>query len=235
MVVPLEFGGSSNHDLISFSFLFSILHLTPLQQFHGSTWGGRRGSIFCLFPFMLPNCIKFFVPFGGPPLLELFFFFPNFPFHPVGTISCFHWGFIYDSFFGFHSPPNCNNFMLPFGGSMDAFYFPNLPIWPNCNNFMDPLGVLRWWLFSFFFFHSSFHPLPTISMGICGRKRTKVDNRSDRVILWWDLDTSCNAHSTDMQSWRPDYCFRIYSCYDYLPILTVTSTVHLQEIMQLWF
>jgi hypothetical protein len=37
MVVPLEFGGSSNHDLISFSFLISILHLTSLQQFHGST------------------------------------------------------------------------------------------------------------------------------------------------------------------------------------------------------
>jgi hypothetical protein len=39
-------------------------------------------------------------------------------------------------------------------------------------------------IFIFFpFFHSPFHPLATISMGICGRKRTKVDNRSDQVIL----------------------------------------------------
>ncbi len=197
-------------------------------------WGGGGFVYWCLFPFMSPNCIKFMVPFGGPPLLELFYFSPNFPFHPVGTISCIHWGFIYDTFFWFHSPPNCNNFTVPFGvhGCLLFSHSPHLAQLQQVHG-----SVRRPPLMIFFFLSCSilhFTNLQQFRWAFVEGKEQKVDNRSDQVILWWDSDTSCNAHSTDMQSWRPDSCFRIYSCYDYLPILTVTSTVHLQEIMQLW-
>jgi hypothetical protein len=99
--------------------------------------------------------------------------------HPIATTSRFHLG------------------------SKDAFYFPILPIWPNCNNFMDPLGISPLMNYFFPLFPFSISPTCNDFNGHLWKEKNKSwYNRSDQVILWWDLDTSCNAHRTDMQSWR---------------------------------
>lgn len=239
MVVPLEFRGSSNHDLISFSFLFSILHITnPIATISWFYFVGVGGVYWCFFPFMSPNCINFMVPFRGP-LLELLLFskfsisssWNNFML-PLGVHL---WLF----FLGFILHPICNNSTVPFGVHGWCHLFSLFPIWPNCNNFMDPLGVLRWWFFFLFPFSIlHFTHLQQFQWAFVEGKEQK--SITDQIRLFYDEIWTPLAMRTVLTCSHEDqttvFAFT-YSCYDCycLPILTVTSTVHLQEIMQLWF
>jgi hypothetical protein len=136
--------------------LFSF-HVTQLHQFYGSIQGSSVGIIIIFQIFHFIQLEQFHASIGGS--------FMTF-------------------FFGFHSPPNLQQFHSPIWGPwMMPFIFP----FPHLAQLQQFHGSVRrpplMIFFPFSFFHSPFHPLATISMGICGRKRTKVDNRSDQVIL----------------------------------------------------
>jgi hypothetical protein len=82
--------------------------------------------------------------------------------HPIATISRFHLG------------------------SMNAFYFPILPIWPNCNNFMDPLGVLRWWFFPFCLVPFSISPTCNNFDGHLWKEKKNKKSITDQIRLFYD-------------------------------------------------
>ncbi len=183
------------------------LHVIQLHQIHGSIWGSSSVRTF-----------SFFVPkFSHFIQLE----------HIHASIG----GSFMTVFFEFHSPPNCNNFTVPFGIHGCLLFSPISPF--------GPIATISWIrytssiddFFLFFFFHSRFHPLATISMGNCGRKRTKVDI-TDQIRLFYDEIWTPLAMRTVLTCSHEDqttvFAFT-YSCYDYYssPILTVTST---QEI-----
>jgi hypothetical protein len=122
--------------------------------------------------------------------------------HPIASISWFHlgillcWNLFFNFFQIFHFI-QLEQFHASIRGSFMTFFWvlfstqlqqlhgsiwgPRMPfifpfshIWPNCNNFMDPLRISPLMIFFFpTFFHSPFHPLATISMGILWKEKNK--------------------------------------------------------------
>jgi hypothetical protein len=128
------------------------------------------------------------VPFGGSSSLELFLFSPQiFRFIQLEQFHASIGGSFMTFFLvGFHSPPNCNNFMLPFGGPyMDAFYFPILRL-AQLQQFHGSVRRTPLMIFFFFFFPFPilhFTHLQQFQWAFVEEKEQKVDNRSDQVIL----------------------------------------------------
>ncbi len=164
------------------------------------------------------------VPFGGPPLLELFFFFSKFSISsswndfmlPLGVHL---WLFFFGSIL--HPIATTSQFHL---GSMDAFYFPIFPIWPNCNNSMDPLGISPLMIFFFFppFSIPHFTHLQQFQWAFCGRKRTKVDI-TDQIRLFYDEIWTPLAMRTELTCSHEDMKTRLLFSHLLTAAMTTTT------------
>jgi hypothetical protein len=106
---------------------------------------------------------------------NLFFnFFQIFHFIQLERFHASIGGSFMTFFFWFYSPPNCNNFTVPFGvhGCLLFSHFPHLAQLQQFHGSVRDFSVDDFFFFPPFF-HSPFHPLATISMGILWKEKNK--------------------------------------------------------------